>query len=302
MKLICNGKTIECGVNGTLNICHSNFICSCFGGNDLADLGFTFEDIRDHDFIVEENGSKIVYECEKNHRAKLVARLVEEQKISETAARFTLAKHGWHFGQTVLYVKMIKNSRGESKPCGEIALGTPQPCFVDATFRPPEDTTDRLKAWIERGGPKGEHFIQIAGDREAKPVFSDDGEEMDLAAKKAAIGRINVSLEADAKARREDWLKECGDPPEQAKLIMEGKANGQFCWNHPVFSSKWWEVTAADRRPRPFPAPKDYCKCSAPGVDSVTASAGTCRDCGKEICWTGEDADSFKLNGPNRRA
>lgn len=216
MKLTCNGKTIL-ATPDTLVVCHSNFICSTVGGNDLCDLGFTFNDIRDHDFTVEVGNTKVIFECEKNHRAKLVARIVTEQKVTEGAARYFLQKHGWHFGMAVTEIRMHRNSKSEPKFCGEIPLGEPGICnlgsdlcqcgvecvplpngtcdhckrqritagmeveFVDAPFRPPEDFKDRLRHRMVN-----ETFAKLYGG--ANPLYEpseDNINKMKLALKDA---------------------------------------------------------------------------------------------------------------------
>lgn len=200
LKLTCNGKSVI--VTDEMHVCHSNFICSTVGGNDLVDMGFTFNDVRDHDMLVEIGDVRIVFECEKTHRDRLVARLVKEQKVSKSSAEYLLAKHGWHYGITVQDIRMRRNTKGELKPCGEIPLSSgSQPCnlgsgdmiedmeayleslpkpmvFAEALFRPFEDAKDRRVRIVEgydsfwcgcQEGMVGTQHCPVHGDKPTLP-------------------------------------------------------------------------------------------------------------------------------------
>lgn len=144
MRLTCNGK--ERFVSDTMTICYGSIICSTVGNGDLGDLGFTVDDLNNHDLIVQNGELKITFESKLTQQKRMVTQLAAEHKVSDTAAKFFLLKHDWNYGQASLYIRLAKTSQPNSKPCGEILLAEIGTCvLVDAAFRPPEDSSDRLR-------------------------------------------------------------------------------------------------------------------------------------------------------------
>lgn len=126
MKLTCNGKTVNYGDNTILTILPSNGMVYGFvNGNDLFDLGFSHTDLTNHNLIVEENGSTIVFICQKENQERLVRDFMHEMKVSENAATFMLRKHKFNYGMAKLYLDIQRTEKPNSKPCGEIVLPGP---------------------------------------------------------------------------------------------------------------------------------------------------------------------------------
>lgn len=143
MRITCNGKTVECGANGTIDVLPYATVSAFFGGNDLYDLGFTHDDLNNHNLIVEENGCKVVFICKKQNEERLERQFMHEFRVSEATAKFMLRKHDYNYGMARIYLQHQKNSPPNPKPCGEIPLGTTEVCNISTVF-PDEEALKKI--------------------------------------------------------------------------------------------------------------------------------------------------------------
>jgi hypothetical protein len=185
MRITCNGKSV-CVGDDRIVICPDAIGCSIIQGNDLYDLGFSHHDIQNSDVILEVGQVQVVIESQKTSQERKVNQLKNDVGTTETAARLFLIKNNWHYGAAKLTLEREKAGRGFPKPCGEIPLPGPsescnlkpmgaadfQGVLTNLMPKTAEfQAVDRMKAWMEKGPPEGVHYVQVAADPTAQPVF-----------------------------------------------------------------------------------------------------------------------------------
>lgn len=81
----------------------------------LRTLGFTHEDIKNHDLIIQHRAGQITFECQQTIRKRLTREFALECTLSEYRAQIWLSSNDWHYGNAVRALKAT-----DPKPCGEI--------------------------------------------------------------------------------------------------------------------------------------------------------------------------------------
>lgn len=305
----CGNFTSQYTEDAKIILCPDSIGCSTLNNGDFYDAGFTHEMLRRHDVIITIGTAKIVIESQLTKETRLLNQFQAEFKVSESAARYFLTKEKWNYGMAALNLKFRRKEGCIPKPCGEILLGGPAEVCNLTEVLPSEETLklifdakrrhigvgiqsldevimvqtesgfirpeayEQLKAWVNSPLPPDKaNFIQVSGNKEAKP--SDEvpdlfAQAMPKTAAFQELDRLNRVPNpcADIPIPKLNWDCICGNigkrscrvhnNPYYGELhpdairILKGESTGHFCWNFPILSSTWWEVKPG------WPEPKE---------------------------------------------